>query len=168
MNVKGLTGLILTIAIFLIAAPTAVAKPADRDRDGIRDRHERSLGTSPKHFTKARNYVNRVVSYKRSSGKLIFYRAKGQPVYAVVDEESVVFCTDEYYWLDEDDFEDSNGTDDEFDDNFDDEFGDGLDEDEPDGSAPCLDSAIRRGDKIDEAKLSYYHGNFFIDSLHLL
>lgn len=160
MKVKGLTGLILAIALLLVAAPTVIAKPVDRDRDGIRDKHERYLGTSPKHFTKARHYVNRVVRYKQSSGKLIFYRAKGRPVYAVVDEESTIFCTDEYYWLDEDDFEDSDGSGDEFDDD--------LDENESDGSAPCLDSAIRSGDTIDEAKLSYYNGKFFIDTLHLL
>ncbi len=163
MKVKGLTVFLLSIAVLLMAVPAGSAKPADRDRDGIRDRHERYLGTNPNHYTKSRHYVNRVVRYTRSTGRLIFYRAKGRPVYTHVDEESTIYCDDEYYWLDDDSSDDSNNPGDSFDEGSDENF----DENEFEGSAPCSDDVVSRGMKIDEAKISYYGGRFYIDMLHL-
>lgn len=171
MKVKGLTTLVFAFTFFLIATSAAFAKPADRDSDGIRDRHERYLGTSVTKYTKPSRYVNRVVRYAHSNGKLIFYRAKGRPVYALVDQESVIFCNNESYWLGDDDFDDDS----ELDDDLGDDQGGELDgdpdsevfEDETGESAPCSDGAIGSGIQIEEAKLSYFNGRFFIDTIYL-
>lgn len=161
-------GMLLSVALAVAGvAGTASAKPRDRDKDGIGDRHERLLGTNPNHYTKAKNYVNKVVKYNHITGKLLFYRAKARRVSALVDEETAIYCTDEYYWMD-DQFPDDENPDEN--DTGDIEDGDNEENEEPDWldeAEPCSDGAIKQREKIDEAKLSYYNGHFFFDSLLL-
>ena len=156
MKVRETTALVVFVSLLLML-PAAASAARDTDHDGISDRHERLLGTSTKSYTKARHYVNRVIHYRQSSGRLTFYRGKNKPVITRVDDESTIYCGDEYYWLN-DEFDDE----DEFDDDFDEDFDDGFA-----GSAPCMDSAIKIGERIDEIQLTYVRGRFYVDTLHL-